>query len=67
VSGDRQRRLLTYIRNAIDLIQQRTREGRAAFLSDVDVEDAVLWRLETLAEAMNRLSPEIKARHSEIR
>jgi len=26
----------------------------------------VLWRLETLAEATNRLTPECKARHSQI-
>jgi uncharacterized protein with HEPN domain len=67
VSDDRQHRFLTYIREAIDLIEQRTRDGREAFLDDVDVQDAVLWRLQTLAEATNRLPPEIKARHPEIR
>lgn len=27
----------------------------------------MLWRLQTLAEATNRLSPELKTRHPEIR
>jgi uncharacterized protein with HEPN domain len=67
VSSDRQRRFLTYIREAIDLIEQRTREGRQAFLDDVDIQDAVLWRLQTLAESTHRLPPEVKARHPEIR
>jgi uncharacterized protein with HEPN domain len=67
VSVERDHRFLSYIRDAIGLIEQRTRDGREAFLADVDVQDAVLWRLETLAEATNRLSPAIKARHPEIR
>lgn len=67
MSDDRDRRLLTYIRDAIDLVHRRTRIGKDAFLYDVDVQDAVLWRLETLAEATNRLPGELKARHPEIR
>jgi uncharacterized protein with HEPN domain len=67
VSDDRQRRHLAYIQQAIDLIERRTQGGREAFLDDVDMQDAVLWRLETLAEATNRLTPELKARHLEIR
>ena len=64
---ERHRRYLTYIFDAINLIEQRTRGGREAFLDDVDMQDAVLWRLETLAEATNRLPPDVKARHPEIR
>jgi uncharacterized protein with HEPN domain len=67
VSVERHRRFLTYILDATNLIEQRTRGGRDAFLDDVDIQDAVLWRLETLAEATNRLPPEVKARHPEIR
>ena len=33
----------------------------------MDAQDAVLWRLETLAEATNRLTPELKARQPDIR
>ena len=43
------------------------RGGREAFLQDVDVQDAVLWRLQTLAEATGRLSQAVKDRHPEIR
>lgn len=64
---DRDRRYLAYIDEAIRLIEARTRAGHAAFLQDVDVQDAVLWRLETLAEATGRLSSALRERHPEIR
>ncbi len=67
MSADRDRRYLTYIREAITLIEGRTRAGREIFLQDLDVQDAVLWRLQTLAEAAGKLSPGIKDRHPEIR
>lgn len=67
MTSDRDRRYLTYIRDAIALIEARTWGGREAFLADVDVQDAVLWRLETLAEATGKLSPALKARHSALR
>lgn len=67
MTDDRDRRHLTYIRDAIVLIERRTLAGREAFLSDVDCQDAVLWRLETLAEATGKLSAGVKARHPEIR
>lgn len=67
MSKERDRRYLAYIDEAIALIEARTRAGRAAFLQDVDVQDAVLWRLETLAEASGKLSPELRERHPEIR
>ena len=63
----RDRRLLEYIWQSITLIRRRTRGGRDEFLSDVDIQDAVLWRLETLAEATGRLRLELKERHPEIR
>lgn len=49
------------------MIEQRTQAGREAFINDIDIQDAVLWRLQTLAEATHRLPPEVKARHPEIR
>jgi uncharacterized protein with HEPN domain len=67
VSDDRDRRYLSYIREAIILITARTRRGREAFLQNVDVQDAVLWRLETLAEASGKLSQSLKDRHPHIR
>jgi uncharacterized protein with HEPN domain len=67
VIDERDRRYLEYIRDSIVLIESRTRGGRDAFVEDVDVQDAVLWRLQTLAEATGKLSPSIKDRHSDIR
>ena len=67
MSDDRDRRYLTYIRDAIALIEARARVGREGFLRDLDIQDAILWRLETLAEATGRLSSEVKDRHPEIR
>ena len=67
MSDERDRRHLTYILEAVALIQTRTRGGRESFLRDVDLQDAVLWRLETLAEATGKLSSAIKARHPVIR
>ncbi len=64
---DRDRRHLTYIREAIKLIESRTAAGREAFLNNVDMQDAVLWRLETLAEASNKLSRMMKDRHPDVR
>ena len=45
----------------------RTSGGRSEFEQDVDIQDAVLWRLETLAEATGKLSEELKLRHPELR
>lgn len=67
MSTERDNRYLAYIHHAIALIEARTHAGRAAFLGNVEVQDAVLWRLETLAEATGKLSPELKARRPHIR
>jgi uncharacterized protein with HEPN domain len=67
VTDDADRRYLTYIRQTIALIEARTAGGRDVFLGDVDIQDAVLWRLETLAEAIGKLSQALKDRHSGIR
>jgi uncharacterized protein with HEPN domain len=63
----RDRRYLGYIRDAIRLIEHRASAGRDVFEHDLDVQDAILWRLETLAEAAGKLSAELKARHPEVR
>jgi uncharacterized protein with HEPN domain len=67
VTGDRDRRYLNYILDAINLIHARSRVGRESFMQDLDIQDAVLWRLQTLAEATGKLSQEVKDRHPEIR
>ena len=61
------RRYLAYIRDAIALIQARTQRGYETFRRDIDLQDAVLWRLETLAEATGKLSQTTKDRHPDIR
>jgi uncharacterized protein with HEPN domain len=65
--SDRDRRYLTYIHESIVLIEVRTRAGYEAFLHNVDIQDAVLWRLESLAEATGKLSQALKDRHPDIR
>jgi uncharacterized protein with HEPN domain len=62
----RDRRYLAYVRESIGLIENYTRGGRDAFLTDTMVQDAVLRRLETLAEATGQLSDELKARYPAI-
>ena len=63
---ERERERLNYIRESIDLIEAYTRGGRMAFLRESIVQDAVLRRLETLADATSKLSDALKARHPEI-
>jgi uncharacterized protein with HEPN domain len=62
----RERARLQYIRQSITRIEQYTRGSREAFLGEPIVQDAVLRRLETLADAINRLSDTLKARHPTI-
>lgn len=63
---ERERQRLRYIRESISLIEQYTREGKESFDREPMVRDAVLRRLETLADATAKLSPELKQRHPEI-
>jgi uncharacterized protein with HEPN domain len=62
----RERARLGYIRQSIARIEQYTRGGREAFLGEAIVKDAVLRRLETLADAIGKLSDSLKARHPTI-
>jgi uncharacterized protein with HEPN domain len=66
VSGDRDPALVQYIRESIERIESYTHGGRDAFLREPMVQDAVLRRLETLADAASHLSSGVKARHPEI-
>lgn len=62
----REQARLRYIRQSITRIEQYTRGSREAFHSEPIVQDAVLRRIETLADAVNRLSDTLKARHPTI-
>jgi len=64
---EREQERLRYIRESIVRIGEYTKGGRETFDRDPMVQDAVLRRLETLADAAHRLSEELKARHPEIR
>ena len=63
---NREEDLLRYIADSIGRVEQYTQSGRDSFLSQTVLQDAVVRRLETLADAASRLSPALKARHSEI-
>jgi uncharacterized protein with HEPN domain len=58
--------LLRYISDSIARVEQYTQSGREAFLAGPVYQDAVVRRLETLADAAGRLTPALKARHPEI-
>jgi uncharacterized protein with HEPN domain len=67
VRGDaRDDALLAYIRESIDRIDEYTNDGHARPLPGTMAEDAVLRRLETLADAAARLSERLTARHPNI-
>ncbi len=65
---DRERRYLRYIRDSIERIRRYAPSTLEDFLRDEEAQDAIVWRLQTLADAArNHLSAELKARHPEIR
>jgi len=66
MSSGRDEDLLRHIAESISLITRYTAGGVDAFRSEPIVQDAVLRRLETLADASRHLSDELKDRHPEI-
>ena len=64
--AEREQERLRYIRDSIALVEQYTRGGHVAFQHDTLVQDAVLRRLETLADASHRLTDTLKARHPKV-
>jgi uncharacterized protein with HEPN domain len=63
---ERETARLRSIQSSIARIAEYTRGGRDVFLNENIVQDAVLRRLETLADATERLSVATKSRHPEI-
>jgi len=53
---------LEHILDCVALIQNYTREGKAEFMASALVQDAMLRRLQTMAESTQRLSEELKAK-----
>jgi uncharacterized protein with HEPN domain len=66
VTEARDRRHLGYILESIDLIQDWTASGRDTFLVDDLIQNATLYRLETLAEAAGKLSTTFRDRHPHV-
>ncbi len=58
---------LAHIDEAAALIERNApRRGRDALATDEDLRDATIYRLQTLAESTQRLSPQFKESHPEI-
>lgn len=66
MSEERDHRYLAYILESLELIERWTASGRDSFLTDDLVQNATLYRLETLAEATSKLSPGLRERHPHI-
>ena len=58
--------LLRFIAECLDLLAQYSARGREAFLAERLLQDAVVRRMEILAEAAGRLSDDLKERHPAI-
>lgn len=64
---ERDEALLRYIQESITRVAEYTRGSRDAFFTEPVTQDAVLRRMETLADPASRLSGELKARHPDVR
>ncbi len=68
MSAEKERRYLGYMRESIQRIGAYTPSSREEFLSDAQAQDAIVWRLQTIADAArNHLSEELRERHPDIR
>jgi uncharacterized protein with HEPN domain len=57
---------LIHIHECIARIQAYSKGGREEFLESTLIQDAVLRNLQTLTESTQRLSPQLKAKHSHL-
>ena len=57
---------LIHISECIARIEEYVREGRETFLGSRLTQDAVIRNLQVMAESAQRLSDDLKTRHSEI-
>ena len=58
---------LTDIHEAIERIESYTQSGKQEFLDNTAFQDATLFRLQTIGEAVNQLPQELKDRYPQIR
>ena len=54
------------ISSAIERIESYTKVGKDEFFDSPSLQDATLFRLQTIGEAVNQLPDELKERHPEI-
>ncbi len=54
------------ILSAIERIESYTRNGKEEFFNSPSLQDATLFRLQTIGEAVNQLPDELKQKHPEI-
>lgn len=57
---------LTYVAGSIEYVLEWTREGREQFLRNVRTQAAVLYRLQTRAQALRDLSAERRQRYPSV-
>lgn len=58
---------LRHILESIELIEKRTRNvNRKRFMEDIDLQDAVIRRLEVIGEAVRNLPKEFRQKYSKI-
>jgi uncharacterized protein with HEPN domain len=57
---------LRHMLDAVEKIAAYVRVGRDRFMVESHWQDAVIRQLEIIGEATKRLSPELRARHSEV-
>ena len=60
------RAYLLHLIESIERIENYTVQGKAAFLKEPIVQDAVLRNLQTLAESTQRISPAVKEANPEV-
>lgn len=67
MSLDREGQYLAFIAESIRRIEQYLPDGLPAFLEDPMRQDAIVWRLQAIADAArNHLSDALKSRHPEV-
>lgn len=66
MNPERTRRYLEYIIESIESVERWTATGRADFSTDDLLQNAVLYRLATLAEATAKLPADLRDRHPQI-
>lgn len=61
-----ERALLEHIKLAIERIEAYSSEGEEAFMADTKTQDAIIRNFEIIGEAAKGLSPELRARHTDV-